>query len=58
MAGADSVIKYLSNLNQYEQQKVLTFLEERLVLGSLTSEVKNEVRENRFSSGKVSSLPK
>lgn len=24
MAGADSVIKYLSNLNQYEQQKVLT----------------------------------
>lgn len=31
MAGADSIIKYLPDLNQYEQQKVLTFLEEKLI---------------------------
>lgn len=53
LTGADAAIKYLSTLNEYEQQKVFNFLEEMLITGSLSNEIKEDVKENRFSSGKV-----
>ena len=53
LTGADAAIKYISTLNEYEQQKVFNFLEEILITGSLSNEIKEDVKENRFSSGKV-----
>ncbi|WP_346885059.1 hypothetical protein [Clostridium sp. UBA4395] len=48
--GSDAVIKHLSTLNEYEQQKVFNFLEEMLITSSLSNEIKEDVKENRFSS--------
>jgi len=35
------------------QEEILAYLEEVIILGSFTTEVTNEVKENRFSKGKV-----
>lgn len=50
---ANSIIKYLLTLNENEQQKVFNFLEEKLIIGSLSIQIKDGVKENRFASGKV-----
>ena len=48
MSGANSVIKYLSTLNKSEQEKVYNYLEKELILGSMTNEIQDEIKENRF----------
>ena len=50
---ANSIIKYLLTLDKNEQQKVFNFLEEKLIIGSLTTQIKEDIKENRFASGKV-----
>ena len=47
------IIKSLENLNEYEQHQVFNFLEEKLVFGSLSTQIKEGIKENRFASGKV-----
>lgn len=44
----------LEALGTTGQAEILNYLEEVLVLGSFANEVTNEVKENRFSRGKVS----
>ncbi len=53
MSVANSVIKFLSALNKSEQEKVYNYLEKELILGPMASEVQDEIKENRFSSGRV-----
>ena len=48
---ANSIIKYLLTLDKNEQQKVFNFLEEKLIIGSLTTQIKEDIKENRFASG-------
>ena len=47
------IIKSLENLTEYEQQQVFNFLEEKLVFGSLSTQIKDGIKESRFPSGKV-----
>ncbi|MBM7872031.1 transposase-like protein [Clostridium pascui] len=53
MSGANSIIKFLSTLNKSEQEKVYNYLEKELILGSMTTEIQDEIKENRFSLGRV-----
>lgn len=48
------IIKSLENLNEYEQHQVFNFLEEKLVFGSLSTQIKEGIKENRFASTKTS----
>ena len=50
---ANYIIKSLENLTEYEQQQVFNFLEEKLVFGSLSTQIKDGIKESRFASGKV-----
>ena len=40
---ANSIIKYLLTLDKNEQQKVFNFLEEKLIIGSLTTQIKEDI---------------
>lgn len=48
-----SVITDLNNLDATEQEMILDYLQEVLVLGSQVTAVTEEIKENRFSRGKV-----
>lgn len=50
---ANYIIKSLENLTEYEQQQIFNFLEEKLVFGSLSTQIKDGIKESRFASGKV-----
>ncbi|AAK79564.1 transposase-like protein [Clostridium acetobutylicum] len=51
MSSVSSIINEIETLNIHEQEQLLSFLED--VLNSYASEITEEVRENRFSKGKV-----
>lgn len=53
MPSVESVIKDIKTLGSTGQEEVLNYLEEVIVLGSFVTEVTDEVKENRFSRGKV-----
>lgn len=53
ISGASSVIKLISTLSKCEQEKVYNYLEKELILVSMTSEIQDEIKENRFSSSSV-----
>src|SRR5665647_1821649 len=53
MPSVESIIKDLDTLGAIEQEEILNHLEEIIVLGSYAAEVTDEVKENRFSKGKV-----
>jgi transposase-like protein len=53
MPSVESVKRDLEALGTRGQEEILNYLEEVIVLGSFATEVTNEVKENRFSKGKV-----
>lgn len=53
MPSVESVKKALEALDITGQEQILNYLEEVIVLGSYATEVTNEVKENRFSRGKI-----
>jgi len=53
MPSVEPIIKDLDTLGAIEQEEILNHLEEIIVLGSYAAEVTDEVKENRFSKGKV-----
>ncbi|GAA0815579.1 hypothetical protein GCM10008914_03910 [Clostridium tertium] len=53
MSGESSIIKFLSTLTKSEQERVYNYLEKELILGSMANEIQDEIKENRFSSGRV-----
>ena len=53
MGNLTSVLAQAKALSEQEQQELLTQLEEYLVLGSQVSQVTKEVKEMRFSKGRV-----
>ncbi len=53
MNNVTSVLAQAKALSKQEQQELLTQLEEYLVLGSQVAQVTKEVKEMRFSKGKV-----
>ena len=53
MPSVESVKMDLEALGTTGQEEILAYLEEVIVLGSFATEVTNEVKENRFSKGKV-----
>lgn len=55
MPTIESVKKDIEALGTAGQEEILQYLEEVFVLGSFATEVTNEVKENRFSRGKVCS---
>lgn len=55
MPSVDSVKKDLDALGIAEQVEILNYLEEVIILGSFPTEVTNDVKENRFSRGKICS---
>ena len=50
------VLSQAKALSEQEQQELLTQLEEYLVLGSQVAQVTKEVKEMRFSKGRVSQI--
>ena len=53
MSNVTSVLAQAKALSEQEQQELLTQLEEYLVLGSQVAQVTKEVKEMRFSKGRV-----
>ena len=53
MPNVESVKRDIQALGKSGQEAILKYLEEVVVLGSFATEVTNEVKENRFSKGKV-----
>lgn len=53
MPSVEPVKKDLEALNTTGQEKMLNYIEEVIALGSVATEVTNEVKENRFSRGKI-----
>lgn len=53
MPTVESVKKDVEALGTAGKEEILQYLEEVFVLGSFATEVTNEVKENRFSRGKV-----
>lgn len=53
MPSVESIIKEIETLGIGGQEQILNYLEEVIVLGSFATKVANEVKENRFSKGKV-----
>lgn len=53
MPSVESVIEVLEAFEPDDLQKILNYLEEVLVLGAFATEVRNEVKENRFAWGKA-----
>ncbi|EKQ57245.1 MULTISPECIES: hypothetical protein [unclassified Clostridium] len=56
MPTVESVKNDIEALGTAGQEEILHYLEEVFVLGSFATEVTNEVKENRFSRGKVCPL--
>lgn len=53
MPSVISIIKNINGMSTTEQEEILSFLENVIVLGSYASEITDQVKENRFSRGKV-----
>ena len=53
MSKVISVLEQAKSLSEEEQQELLTQLEEHLILGSQVSKITEEVKEMRFSKGRV-----
>ena len=53
MPNVESVKKDIQALGKSGQEAIFKYLEEVVVLCSFATEVTNEVKENRFSKGKV-----
>ncbi|MGH4120588.1 transposase [Clostridium sp.] len=53
MPSVESVKMDLEALGTTGQEEILAYLEEVIILGSFATEVTTEVKENRFSKGKV-----
>lgn len=53
MPSVESIKRDIQSLGATAQEEILNYLEETIVLGSFATEVTNEVKENRFSRGKV-----
>jgi len=53
MASVSSILSDIKSLSVLQQEELLSYLEEYLVLGSQVGEVTKEVKEFRFSKGKV-----
>lgn len=53
MPSVESIIKDIKTLGAMGQEEILKYLEEMIVLGSFVTEITDEVKENRFSKGKV-----
>lgn len=53
MPNVELIKREIQSLGTIEQEEILNYLEEMIVLGSASTEVVNEVKENRFSKGKV-----
>ena len=53
MSNVTSVLEQAKALSEQEQQELLTQLEEYLILGSQVSKITKEVKEMRFSKGRV-----
>ena len=53
MSNVTSVLEQSKALSEQEQQELLTQLEEYLILGSQVSKITKEVKEMRFSKGRV-----
>lgn len=53
MANVLSILSEIENLSLYQQTQVLALLEERLISGSQVTQITKNVKEMRFSKGKV-----
>lgn len=53
MANVSSILSYIKSLLVYQQEQILSNLEEHLVLGSQITQVTEEVKEFRFAKGKI-----
>ena len=53
MANVTSILSEIKSLSLYQQEQILSHLEEHLVLGSQVTQVTKEVKEMRLSKGKV-----
>ena len=56
MPNVKSILNDIEKLPLHQKEQILSTLEEILVLGSQTSQVEQEVKEFRFSKGKVLKL--
>ena len=56
MPNVKSILNDIEKLPLHQKEQILSTLEEILVLGSQTSQVEQEVKEFRFSKGKVCPL--
>ncbi|MBL4937800.1 IS1595 family transposase [Clostridium sp. YIM B02515] len=53
MPSVESIKRDIQTLGTAGQEEILNYLEEVIILGSFATEVTNEIKENRFSRGKV-----
>lgn len=53
MANVATILSEIKTLSQYQQEELLLHLEEYLVLGAQVGQVTKEVKEFRFSKGKI-----
>lgn len=53
MANVISILSEIKTLSQYQQEQLLSHLEEYLVLGAQVGQVTKEVKEFRFTKGKI-----
>lgn len=53
MPNVNSLIQDITKLKLHEQEQLLSFLEEVLVLNSYVNKIPVEIKENRFSKGKI-----
>lgn len=53
MPTVESVKKDLESLGTEEQEEILNYLEEIMVLASYAAEITNEVKESSFARGKI-----
>ncbi|WP_315077495.1 IS1595 family transposase [uncultured Clostridium sp.] len=53
MRRVESIKLDLQTLNESEREEILNYLQENIILGSLSTQITNEVKESRFSRGKV-----
>lgn len=53
MANVLSILSEIENLSLYQQTQILSHLEERIISGSQVTQITKDVKEMRFSKGKV-----
>ena len=53
MASVNSLISDIQKLSVSQQEQLLSYLEDLLVLGTQVGQVRQEVKEFRFAKGKI-----